>query len=103
MVDAYFFDIDGTLLVTSDLVHWNGLHKAMLEVYGIDTTIEGLLYHGKTDIAILRNALSIWALPISMHDRLWHFVRRTPVCIRLTSNVSFQPGNVEPGGPHLTA
>lgn len=61
MADAYFFDIDGTLLVTSDLVHWNGLHKAMLEVYGIDTTIEGLLYHGKTDIAILRNALSIWA------------------------------------------
>jgi hypothetical protein len=24
--DAYFFDIDGTLLVTRDLVHWNALH-----------------------------------------------------------------------------
>jgi phosphoglycolate phosphatase-like HAD superfamily hydrolase len=55
--DAYFFDIDGTLLVTRDLVHWNALHGAMLEVYGVDTTIEGLPYHGKTDVAILRAAL----------------------------------------------
>jgi phosphoglycolate phosphatase len=56
--DAYFFDIDGTLLVTRDLVHWNALHQAMLEVYSIDTTIEGLAYHGKTDVAILRAALN---------------------------------------------
>jgi phosphoglycolate phosphatase-like HAD superfamily hydrolase len=56
--DAYFFDIDGTLLVTRDLVHWNGLHQAMLEIYGVDTTIEGLSYHGKTDVAILRAALN---------------------------------------------
>ena len=55
--DAYFFDIDGTLLVTRDLVHWNALHEAMLAVYGVDTTIEGLPYHGKTDVAILRAAL----------------------------------------------
>ncbi|MBV8049840.1 MAG: HAD family hydrolase [Acidobacteriaceae bacterium] len=55
--DAYIFDIDGTLLVTRDLVHWNGLHQAMLETYGVDTTIEGLSYHGKTDIGILRMAL----------------------------------------------
>jgi phosphoglycolate phosphatase len=55
--DAYIFDIDGTLLVTRDLVHWNGLHQAMLEAYGVDTTIEGLSYHGKTDIGILRMAL----------------------------------------------
>jgi len=56
--DAYFFDIDGTLLVTHDLVHWNALHKAMLEIYGVDTTIEGLPYHGKTDVAILHAALN---------------------------------------------
>jgi phosphoglycolate phosphatase len=56
--DAYLFDIDGTLLVTRDLVHWNGLHQAMLEVYGVDTNIEGLSYHGKTDVAILRAALN---------------------------------------------
>jgi phosphoglycolate phosphatase len=56
--DAYFFDIDGTLLVTRDLVHWNALHQAMLEVYGVDTTIEGIAYHGKTDVGILRAALN---------------------------------------------
>lgn len=56
--DAYIFDIDGTLLVTKDLVHWNALHEAMLEVYGVDTTIEGIPYHGKTDVSILRAALA---------------------------------------------
>lgn len=55
--DAYLFDIDGTLLVTKDLVHWNALSKAMLEVYGMDTSIEGIAYHGKTDLGILRAAL----------------------------------------------
>jgi phosphoglycolate phosphatase len=55
--DAYLFDIDGTLLVTRDLVHWNALHQAMLEAYGVDTTIEGIAYHGKTDLGILRAAM----------------------------------------------
>jgi phosphoglycolate phosphatase len=55
--DAYVFDIDGTLLVTKDLVHWNALHQAMIEAYGVDTTIEGIAYHGKTDLSILRAAL----------------------------------------------
>ncbi len=55
--DAYIFDIDGTLLVTKDLVHWNALHQAMLEAYGVDTTIEGIQYQGKTDLSILRAAL----------------------------------------------
>jgi phosphoglycolate phosphatase-like HAD superfamily hydrolase len=56
--DAYVFDIDGTLLVTRDLVHWNALHQAMLEAYGVDTTIEGISYHGMTDLSILRAALA---------------------------------------------
>jgi len=56
--DAYIFDIDGTLLVTKDLVHWNALHQAMLEAYGVDTSIEGVPYHGKTDLSILRAALA---------------------------------------------
>jgi phosphoglycolate phosphatase len=55
--DAYVFDIDGTLLVTKDLVHWNALHLAMLEAYGVDATIEGIQYHGMTDLSILRAAL----------------------------------------------
>jgi phosphoglycolate phosphatase len=56
--DAYVFDIDGTLLVTRDLVHWNALRQAMLEAYGVDATIEGIPYHGMTDLSILRAALA---------------------------------------------
>jgi len=56
--DAYIFDIDGSLLVTRDLVHWNALHLAMFEAYGADTTIEGIQYYGKTDLSILRVALA---------------------------------------------
>lgn len=55
--DAYLFDIDGTLLVSRDRVHRNALHQAMREAYGVDTTIEGIAYHGKTDLGILRAAL----------------------------------------------
>jgi beta-phosphoglucomutase-like phosphatase (HAD superfamily) len=56
--DAYIFDIDGTLVVTRDLVHWNALRTAMRAAYGVDTTIDGLAYHGKTDISILRSAVA---------------------------------------------
>lgn len=56
--DAYVFDIDGTLLVTRDLVHWRALRQAMLEAYGVDTTIAGIPYHGMTDLSILRAALA---------------------------------------------
>jgi len=55
--DAYLFDIDGTLLNTTDLVHYNALNCAMREVYGADTTIDGIAFHGKTDPGILRAAL----------------------------------------------
>jgi phosphoglycolate phosphatase len=55
--DAYLFDIDGTLLITRDRVHRNALHQAMREAYGVDTTIDGIAYHGKTDLGILRAAL----------------------------------------------
>src|SRR5580704_18080844 len=55
--DAYLFDIDGTLLVSRDRVHRNALHQAMREAYDVDTTIDGIAYHGKTDLGILRAAL----------------------------------------------
>ena len=55
--DAYLFDIDGTMLHTRDLVHYNALNRAMREVYGKDTTIDGVEYHGLTDLGILRAAL----------------------------------------------
>jgi phosphoglycolate phosphatase len=55
--DAYLFDIDGTLLLSPDRTHRYALHRAMLDVFGIETTIDGIPYHGKTDPGILRAAL----------------------------------------------
>src|SRR5215469_18403659 len=56
--DAYVFDIDGTLLNSRDLVHWNAFRRGMIEAYGVDATIEGIPCHGMTDISILRAAVT---------------------------------------------
>src|SRR6476659_4484667 len=56
--DAYVFDIDGTLLVSRDLVHWKAMRQAMLEAYGVEATIDGIPYHGMTDLSILRAAVT---------------------------------------------
>jgi len=66
--DVYLFDIDGTLLNTRDLVHYNSLNRAMLEVYGVDTTIDGIRYHGKTDLGILRATMERAGLVGSAFD-----------------------------------
>lgn len=55
--DAYLFDIDGTLMRSRNRIHFNALNHAMLETYGVETTIAGIAYHGKTDPGILRAAL----------------------------------------------
>jgi phosphoglycolate phosphatase-like HAD superfamily hydrolase len=56
--DAYVFDIDGTLLNSRDLVHWNAFHRAIAEAYGSTATLEGVQCHGMTDVLILRAALA---------------------------------------------
>jgi phosphoglycolate phosphatase len=56
--DVYVFDIDGTLLNSRDLVHWNAFRRGMIEAYGVDATIEGIPCHGMTDISILRAAIT---------------------------------------------
>lgn len=66
--DAFLFDIDGTLLVSRDHVHYNALNRAIHEVYGIDTTIAGVAYHGKTDLGILRAAIERVGVPPDVFD-----------------------------------
>ena len=78
--DAYLFDIDGTLLLSPDRTHRYALHRAMLDVFGVETTIDGIPYHGKTDPGILRAALqrrgiSDAAIDLKMSDAL-EVVRR---------------------------
>jgi phosphoglycolate phosphatase len=67
--DAYLFDIDGTLLLSPDRTHRYALHRALLDVYGIETTIDGIAYHGKTDPGILRAALERAGIPPDVIDR----------------------------------
>jgi phosphoglycolate phosphatase len=67
--DAYLFDIDGTLLLSRDRIHRYALHRAMLEVYGLETTIDGIAYHGKTDPGILRAALERGGIDSQTIDR----------------------------------
>ena len=67
--DVYLFDIDGTILRTRDLVHYNALNRAMREVYGKDTTIDGVPYHGMTDLGILRTALEQVGVPSGEFER----------------------------------
>jgi len=98
--DAYFFDIDGTLLVTRDLVHWNGLRRAMYEVYGVDTTIEGIPYHGKTDVAILRAALARCGVPASTFDAGLERVLAA-VCREVSANANGILAEVCPAVPEL--
>lgn len=66
--DAYLFDIDGTLLLSPDRTHRYALHRALLDVYGVETTIDGIAYHGKTDPGILRAALERLGVPTSTID-----------------------------------
>jgi len=54
--DAYLFDIDGTLLRSRDRVHFNSFASSVHRVTGFEITLAGILLHGSTDTAILREA-----------------------------------------------
>jgi phosphoglycolate phosphatase len=98
--DAYVFDIDGTLLVTRDLVHWNALHQAMLEAYGVDATIEGIPYHGMTDLSILRAALTRAGISGSAFESLLPKALEV-VCREVDANRAELQPHVCPGIPGL--
>ena len=52
--DAYIFDIDGTLLSSAGMVHYNAFQAALRDIYGCDRDITEVPLHGNTDIGILR-------------------------------------------------
>lgn len=91
--DAYLFDIDGTLLLSKDRTHRYALHRAMLDVFGVETTIDGIAYHGKTDLGILRATLERAGVATELiDDRMpaaLDVVRRdaTEKAVRFTPNV----------------
>jgi phosphoglycolate phosphatase len=61
--DAYLFDIDGTLLRSRDRIHFNSFAASVLEVTGLEVSLNGVVLHGGTDTAILREAFELAGVP----------------------------------------
>ena len=60
---AYLFDIDGTLLNTRDPVQYHAFGHAVREVFGVESSIDGVPVHGNTDIGILKAVLRRAGIP----------------------------------------
>ena len=61
--DAYLFDIDGTLLRSRDRIHFNSFAASVQRVTGFEVTLAGIVLHGNTDTAILREACKQAGIP----------------------------------------
>ena len=61
--DAYLFDIDGTLLRSRDRIHMDSVAISVQRVTGFEITLAGILLHGSTDTAILREACNQAGVP----------------------------------------
>ncbi len=61
--DAYLFDIDGTLMRSRDRVHYESVAASVHRVTGFEITLAGVLIHGSTDTAILREACRQAGIP----------------------------------------
>jgi phosphoglycolate phosphatase-like HAD superfamily hydrolase len=64
--DAYLFDIDGTLLRSRDRVHVDSFASSVQRVTGFEITLAGILLHGSTDTAILREACNQAGIPAAI-------------------------------------
>jgi phosphoglycolate phosphatase-like HAD superfamily hydrolase len=67
--DAYLFDIDGTLLRTRDRIHFNSFASSVQRVTGFEITLAGILLHGSTDTAILREACQQAGIPAEIMEQ----------------------------------
>jgi phosphoglycolate phosphatase-like HAD superfamily hydrolase len=67
--DAYLFDIDGTLLRSRDRVHYDSFAASVQRVTGFEVTLSGILLHGSTDTAILREACHQAGVPAEVLEQ----------------------------------
>jgi phosphoglycolate phosphatase len=61
--NAYLFDIDGTLLRSRDRIHVNSFAASVKQVTGFEVSLTGVVLHGGTDTAILREAFALAGVP----------------------------------------
>jgi phosphoglycolate phosphatase len=66
--DAYLFDIDGTLLRSRDRIHVDSVAASVHRVTGFEITLAGVLLHGSTDTAILREACKQAGIPAEVME-----------------------------------
>jgi phosphoglycolate phosphatase len=64
--DAYLFDIDGTLLRSSDSVHLDSFAASVRHITGFEISLAGILLAGSTDTVILREACRQAAVPTEL-------------------------------------
>jgi len=62
--DAYLFDIDGTLLRSRDRIHVDSFASSVRQVTGFEISLSGVVLHGGTDTAILREAFAQAGVPV---------------------------------------
>jgi len=56
-------DIDGTLLRSRDRIHFNSFSSSIRKVTGFEVSLTGVVLHGGTDTAILREAFALAGVP----------------------------------------
>jgi phosphoglycolate phosphatase-like HAD superfamily hydrolase len=64
--NAYLFDIDGTLLRSRDRIHIDSFASSVQRITGFEVTLAGIVLHGSTDTAILREACQQAGIPSSL-------------------------------------
>ena len=102
--DAYLFDIDGTLLRSRDRVHFESVAASVQRVTGFEVTLSGILVHGNTDTAILREACRQAGVPAKVleeqYDAILEAMRNCVAERRQELNPELMPG-VEEALRHL--
>ncbi len=102
--DAYLFDIDGTLLRSRDRVHFESVAASVQRVTGFEVTLSGILVHGSTDTAILREACRQAGVPAKVleeqYDAILEAMRNCVAERRQELNPELMPG-VEEALRHL--
>nr|GMD98096.1 uncharacterized protein LOC109147156 isoform X1 [Ipomoea batatas] len=60
------FDIDGTLIKSSGLLHRQAFSHAFLQVFNVKGSIDAIKYHGQTDPAIIVKTLVHYGIPYEL-------------------------------------
>jgi len=94
--DAYLFDIDGTLLRSRDRVHFESFAASVARVTGFEITLGGILLHGNTDTAILREACRQAEIPAEVFservDAILEAMRNSVAERRHELDLALMPG-----------